>query len=718
MKKLTFFISIILTSVYSVHGQKEFKYPSAPKDSAVDVYFNEEIKDPYQWMEDPSDPRLILWLEDQDKFTNKISNGHSRIWQLRSQISAMYAGVRREKVDGYKKRDKEYLSKYVFDRKIRNDKKSHNLLYKLRGAGNYNILMKAKDYINDKDDKIDYTTINVNEDKDLALVTISINGSDWNTGYIFDLKTQQKLPYVLQNLKGSNTSWVENTLYYDAYDAPTEGRALLDKAKGQKLFKIEIGTDSLPELIYTNPDPSGINPFSFSVQNNKLFLYHYLNVRNTTYKAISFADLDAPNFFTQNFLIYPNNKSIYMNIEHIAGDSVWLNTNWNAPNGKVLLANLNAFNKLTEFVSQYDIVLKNINPLGKNKLALIYSKNGQNIVLVYNYQGELLKRIDFPKGKKVRYFYEKEDIPQTTFAISSFYHPSLHYQISLDNLEYEPIESLTVPYDVEELETRYITYPSKDGTEVSMYITCKKDVKLNGKNPVMLYGYGGYGNTVEPFYNQSNALFIAHGGILAVPNVRGGGAKGSNWALDGRRLNKQNAIDDFIGAAEYLINEKYTENNRLMASGSSHGGLLVTAAMVQRPELFKAVIAEAGPYDMLRFNKYTIGGVSLNINEFGTPENEKDFQNLKSYSPLHNINRNTQYPNLLLLTGGSDDRVPPFHSYKFIAALQEKASTKSLYTLYVTSGAGHGGSLTQRDFEDKLLFKYYFIFDNLDIDFY
>lgn len=205
---------------------------------------------------------------------------------------------------------------------------------------------------------------------------------------------------------------------------------------------------------------------------------------------------------------------------------------------------------------------------------------------------------------------------------------------------------------------------------------------------------------------------------LLVPNVRGGGAKGSNWAMAGRRLNKQNAINDFISAAEYLIKEKYTQPEKIVANGASHGGLLVTAAMIQRPELFKAVIAEAGPYDMLRFNHYTVGGVNTNLLEFGAPNNQDDYQNLRSYSPLHNIKENVKYPNLLLITGDSDDRVPPLHSYKFMASLQAKADKTGLYTLYVTKGAGHGGALTQTDFEDLLLFKYYFLFDNLKIDFY
>lgn len=585
MKKLII-LGAIIGLISSAFGQREFNYPPATKDTTTNIYFGDKISDPYQWMEDPNDPRLLTWLKEQQAFTKKIANKQTRKWELRAQLSSMYNKVEREQTKSYKERDQKFTSKYDFDEKSTNNSKTSDLVFKHRDQDNYKLLIKAKEYIKQKGDKLDYVSIIVNEERDLAVVALSINGSDWTTGYVFNLKDGQKLPYVLNNLKSSSLDWFDNTLYFDAYEAPLKGRELLDRAKGQKLYRLEIGKDSLPELIYTNPDTTGINSFRFTIWDSKLFIYHHLKSRNTIYKAISCADLNTTAFFPKNFLIYPNQENLYLSIEHISSDSVWLITNWDAPNGKVLLADLNIPNKLTEFVPQYDIFLEDVSPLGKNKLALVYLHDGQNIALVYNYQGELLKKIDFPKGKRLRYFYETEDVTHTKFSVSSFFHPSLLYQISLQDLDFIPVEALTVPYNVSELETRYVSYPSKDGTEVSMYITCKKDLKLNGKNPVMLYGYGGYGVVVEPFYEPSIALFIAHGGILAVPNIRGGGAKGSNWASSGRRLNKQNSIDDFIGAAEYLIKEKYTQPQKMVASGASHGGLLVTAAMLQRPEFF------------------------------------------------------------------------------------------------------------------------------------
>ncbi len=715
MTKKIISFTIIILLLNNIYGQKKYNYPIATADTIVDNYFGTKIIDPYRWMENPNDPRLVVWLSEQEKFCTMVAKKQTRVWELRSQIASMYNDVYRKKTSNYKIRDEKFTSKYDFKVDINNNSKSGNLMYKNTDQTNYRLLIKASDIVNLKNSKIEYTSKIVNNQNGLAVVTISVNGSDWNTGYLFDLTTGKQLPIVLNNLKGPDICWHNNTLYFDAYNAPVKGRERFDKAGGQKLYKLVVGTDTLPQLIYTNTDTTGTNNFSFNIFNDKLFIYHFINLKGTYYKTISCASLNSVNFFPKNFLVYPNLESVNLSVVHTSNDSVWLLTNWNAPNRMLLLANVNVPNKVSEFVPEYDMVLEKVNKLGKNKLALVYLQNGQNIVLVYDFKGKLLKKFDFPKGKKVNYFYDGYDVEHTHFTVSSFYHPELLYQLSLTDLTFKPAEALTVPYDVTNIETRYVLYKSADGTQVPMYVTCKKDIILNGKNPVMLYVYGGYGRVVEPFFDESITLFIAHGGVLAVPNVRGSDVHGTNWAIDGRRLKKQNAIDDLIAAAEYLINENYTQPEKIVASGASHGGLMVAAAMVQRPALFKAVIAEAGVYDMLRFSNYTVGGVNTNIVEFGVPDNKTDFDNLFSYSPLHNIKNNVKYPNLLLITGDSDDRVPPMHSYKFIATIQNNADKSGLYTLFVTKGAGHRGSLTQTDFEEMLLFKYYFIFDNLDI---
>ena len=716
---MKYFASLLfILSGMNIYCQKTFDYPVARKDSTTNIYFQETIEDPYQWMENPDHPDLQNWLEEQEKLTKAQSSKQTRVWDLRSQIASMYHNVRREKTDDYTELDAKFEAKFDTKTDWNPYTGSMDFLYKFKDKKNWKKLISGKDLSENKTDHILYGSMSINESENLLAIAVSLNGSDWAKGYVYDLTTGTQFPYVLENIRtGANFEWNGRDLYYPAYDKPERGRELLDKAKGQVLYKLSLKeTQATPETVYKNPDTTGTNGFRYDIENEQLRLYHSIKSRGTWYRAISIADLKKENFQPRRFLVYPSDDKTELKIIHTKNDSIFLRTNIGAPNGKVLLANLNTPNKLSEFIPEYDINLHYVNKLGKDKLACVYRKDGQNIALIYNMQGELLRKIDFPKGKKLNEFYEESDEAEiTNFSISSFYHPKTQYQLNLNTLEFKPTESLSVPYDIENLETRYVTYTSKDGTEIDMYITCEKNTVLDGNNPVLMYGYGGYGKTVEPFFKNTTGLLLAHGGIMAVPNIRGGGANGSDWAAAGRRLNKQKAIEDFIAAGEYLINNKYTSPDKLVISGGSHGALLVEASAIQRPDLFKAVIAEAGPYDMLRFNLFTVGGVSLNLNEFGSPDNPKDFKNLKAYSPLHNITKGKRYPNTLLITGDTDDRVPPLHTYKFLAKLQELGDPTGLYHLYITPGSGHGGALAPDDYFDKTLYQYYFMFDQMGI---
>lgn len=714
----SYFCLIFLALGISSIAQKTYEYPLALKDSTFNTYFDEVIADPYQWMENADDPRLEEWLDDQQRIIKRESRQQKHFYDLRAQLVNMFR-VRREKTDDYVASENKKKKKYDFKFEWNSYTGSRDLLYKLADDKNWKKLIRGKDFLENKDDKLQYQESVYSENENLGVFPISMNGSDWAKAYIFDLTTGTQFPYVIENIRtGANFNWRGRELYYTAYDEPVKGRELLDKPTGQALYKLEIkDLDARPELLYKNPDTTGTRDFGYSIKNDRLRLYHYINSRGTWYNSIAIADLNKDRFQPQGFMVYPAEDGMELYITHTKNDTVFLQTNIGAPNGKVLIGDINKPNELAEFIPEYDIDLQYVNKLGKDKLACVYLSEGQNIALIFNMKGELLRKIDFPKGKKLNYFYENSDeAERTSFSISSFFHPRTWYQLDLNTLDFKPSQSLSVPYRVEDLETRYVTYTSKDGTKIPMYITCKKGTVLDGNNPVLLYGYGGYGKIVEPTFDQATGLLLAHGGILAVPNVRGGGAKGSDWALAGRRLNKKKAIEDFIAAGEYLIQQKYTSSDKLVIKGGSHGALLAEAAATQRPELFKAVIAEAGPYDMLRFSLYTVGGVDTNINEFGQPDTEEDYKNLKSYSPLHQLKEGVRYPNTLLLTGDSDDRVPPHHSYKFLAKLQEVGDPAGLYQLYLTPGSGHGGALSREDIVEKLMFEYYFLFEQLEIE--
>lgn len=721
-KVLSFLLLVIFfTNSYS---QKTNKYPTAPKDSTFNIYFETKIDDPYQWMENPNDPRLTDWLTAQKKITDKQDRQQIHKESLLRQIVSIYKNSDSELKDDYV--EKKNKSKILFEFKYESADydKTQDLLYRPKGQGNtYKYLVKIKNFSKNKNDKVVITNQTLSPKYNLTAIEMSHNGSDWREVYFFDLFTGKQLTDTLLYLRiDSKIIWDDEGVYYDRYNKPIEGRELLDKAKGQALYYHKIGTKQSDDiLIYQNPDQEGTNYFSYFKQDStKLIFYHFLKSRGVVYKAISYATLNpSKTFFLKNFLLYPNTDSINFFVEKIIENTAYLKTTWGAPNGKVIKADINQLNKMEEFIPEFDCPLREVNRLGKDKIACTYRNNGQFKVLIYNFNGVLLKSIDFPVGKSLHNFYENDSTAEyTDFCLSSFYHPNIWYQLSLSDLSFKPRETIWVPYDAKKLETRYVNYKSKDGTEIPMYITCRKDIKLDGTNPTLLYGYGGYGITIEPSFDETTTLWLLHGGILAIPNIRGGGAEASDWAKEGRRLKKQNAIDDFIAAAEYLIKEQYTNPEKLAIKGGSHGGMLVGASITQRPELFKAAIAEAGALDMLRSENFTAGSVNTNIEEFGTTTNQEDFVNIKSYSPYHNIKEGTIYPNLLLITGDKDDRVPPFHSYKFLARLQEKANPQSLYHLYTVPGSGHGGALTDEDFTKKVIFENYFLFDQLGLKFW
>ncbi|WP_282035845.1 prolyl oligopeptidase family serine peptidase [Saccharicrinis aurantiacus] len=718
MKLLTYCL-ITLSLCANINAQKTYQYPKAFKDSSVvNTYFGDEVADPYQWMENPNDLHINAWLEEQDKLAKKVQSQQTNARYLDRQIqSILFDG---QTIEKNKKSKKD--TTYQFTLETIQLNKSPNLRYKKGDMGTYKTLMRGKDYVSNKDDNILYRDMLVNKANTIVAITTSINGDDWVTVYFFDLKTGKRLADELHHLRsGSTLYWGKSGLYYDAFNKPKEGQEHLDLATGQKLFHHTMGTSqSSDPVLFINPDKNDQNNFSFSGISDRLFIKRYQYVNNKIFQSHAFANDSIENFSIKDFIIFPNKNNTLVSIEEVIGDTVLLKTNIEAPNWRIMKANINTLNDVKEIIPEYDVTLKNVNYLKSNRLACTYIKNAESFVMIFDLSGQLLKKMDFPVGKTVNFISnEDEENPKyAKYIVSSFYHPPLTFKISLEMLKTEAEETLFLPYNVNRIETRYVLYKSKDGTEIPMYITCLKNTKLNGKNPTLIYGYGGYGTTISPRYDAWKTAWIINGGILAVPNIRGGGALGSDWALQGRGVNKQNTIDDFIASAEYLSSEGYTNASKIAINGKSHGGLLVAAAFTQRPDLFKAVVAEAGPYDMLRCSKFTVGQASTNLIEFGNVTDSLEYKALSNYSPLHQIKEDTVYPNVLLITGDSDDRVPPLHSYKFLATLQEKGSPKSQYVMYRTHGAGHNGGLTYTDRNITQLLKYCFLYKQLNLRYY
>ncbi len=722
MNYLRFFV-FFTGSVCLIHAAscQLYEYPNVPKDPTENIYFNDTVSDPYQWMENANDPRLSSWLLNQKKISKKFRRKQKNEEDLKARLSGIYSFTSSTASSNYVKEKRMDSSKYVFKRQAKFDNQTPDLLYKIRNDKEYKTLVKIKNHKLDKNDNPIIAEWSVSEENDLLAVQIAHNGVDWRETFFYNLSDGKLLKDTLVNLRSTSfLIWYGRGVYYSSFEKRTTSNESLELPRGERLKYHEIGTKAADDpVVYYNQDTTGANPLVFHyLGGKKVFISHPLLVKKKLYKALGYFDLNASqSFLLHDIVAIPKNDDSNFKPELIIGDSVIISTDWNSPNRRVLIANLNQLNTFREFIPEYDMTLLEINRFGKNKVACIYQKEDRNYVTINSIDGKEIKLLSFPKGKKVNSFYENDTTKKySDFYVSAFYHPNLWYQISLDDFTAKPSENVIIPYDHSKIETRYIKYKSTDGTEIPMYITCLKSIKLNKKNPTLIYGYGGYGNTISPVFNKEHLLWVLKGGVLAIPSVRGGGAKGSAWSQMGRRLNKQNAINDFISAAEYLVESKYTNPQRIASNGGSHGGMLVTAAAIQRPDLFHSVIAESGPYDMLRFEQFTVGGISANLNEFGTTANRTDYENLKSYSPLHNIKEGVKYPNFLLITGDSDDRVPPLHSFKFLATLQEKAANSSLYQIYVIPDAGHQGALTNEDWVDKILFKYSYLYSQLGVE--
>jgi prolyl oligopeptidase len=715
MKHLVFFLSVI---IHLAAMAQPYKYPIAIKDSTVDSYHGTEVKDPYRWMEDLKDPRLNLWLEEQKKFTKRQQKNLKLEDLIHRELASFYFEIDYSEIDSV--RLEKTKTKYRFRYHRSNYNSPPDLQLKGPDHVGYKTVFRTREFAINKDENVEVSDYKVNEDLEKLFVLVNRDGSDWREAYFFNLSKGIEITDTLENLRlGSNITWVNGGVIYDAYKKPEQHNLLRETSSHQALYYHRFGTSQIDDvLLYRNPDTTGNNMFTAKkLDENRLYMDYNIYSRGIKYNALGFADISKPeSIYFRNFLVYPDNSELEYRREFIQGDTIFLWTNQHAPNGKLVATNINQKNKLFEIVPESYLLLDHCNPLG-DKLACVYKEDRSQRVIFYDSKGNFIKLAEVEAGQKINYLYEFErKARRTEISISSFFAPDIWYWLNLDDLSLSPSQKISVPYDPTGFQTELVYYNSTLGAEVPMFITYKKGMKKKGSNPTLLHVYGGYGITKEPKFDRDLALWISKGGVYAVAGIRGGGAKGEEWHEQGKGILKVNTIDDINNAAEYLIDEGFTNPGRLGLMGASHGGMVVAAAAIKRPELYKIVVSEAGPHDMLRFGKYTIGKRNANLREFGDVAIKREFDTIYSYSPLHNIIEGEKYPNMLLITGESDERVPPFHSYKLLARLQDKASKDGLYQLYIIPNAGHFGATSANESTDYLRFKYHYLFYHLELD--
>ncbi|CAD5951587.1 Prolyl endopeptidase [Planktothrix agardhii] len=663
-----------------------FSYPQTRKSDQVDNYHGVTVADPYRWLEDLDSEETASWVEAQNAVTFGYLNQIPAKETIKQRLTQLW---------DYEKYGIPFKqgNRYFY---FKNDGlQNQSILYVLDSLDAEPEVLLDPNILSD-DGTVALSGISISEDGNLMAYGLSTSGSDWQEWKVRDINTKEDLSDHLKWVKFSGASWTHDHqgFYYSRYDQPQDGKPLEEINYFQKLYYHHLGTDQSEDtLIYERPDHKEWGFNGFVTEDGK---YLIISVwKGTESKNLVFyQDLTQPN--TEVIELISEFEASYSFIDY-QGDIFWFTTDLDASRSRVIAIDINT--KIpTEIIPEAPETLEGVNILN-NQFIADYLKDAHTQMKIFNLDGSFVREIELPGIGSVGGFGGKRYDAETFYSYTSFTAPNTIYRYNLITGESTIYRQAQVDFNPDDYETQQIFYPSKDGTLIPMFITAKKGVELNGNNPTILYGYGGFNISLTPSFSISRLVWLEMGGVYAIANLRGGGEYGENWHQAGTKLKKQNVFDDFICAAEWLIENRYTSAEKLAIMGGSNGGLLVGACMIQRPDLFAAVLPAVGVLDMLRFHKFTIGWAWCS--DYGSPENPEEFQALYAYSPLHNLKPGTAYPATLITTGDHDDRVVPAHSFKFASALQEHHIGENPVLIRIETKAGHGaGKPTDKVIEE------------------
>lgn len=686
MKKIIFplicfaFIACNNNKKEEKNTQKEItlNYPKTKKVDTVNTYFGTEVKDPYRWLENDRSEETEAWVKAQNEVTFDYLSQIPYRDTLKNRLSELW---NYEKVGApYKEGNYTYFSK--------NDGlQNQYVIYRYKTGQDPST---AEVFLDPNKFSEDGTTslggMSFSKDGKTLAYSISEGGSDWRKVLIMNAETKEIMEDTLVDIKFSGLSWKSNEgFFYSSYDKP-EGSELSAKTDQHKLYYHKLGTPQKEDkLIFGGTEAEKHRYVGGNVSEDNRFLTITAST-STSGNKLFLKDLSQPN--SELKTIIGNTETDTYLIEN-KGSKLFLVTNKNAPNKKIVT--VDAKNPTPE--NWKDFILETENVLspstGGGYFFTEYMKDAVSIVKQYDYEGNLVREVDLPGIGSVGGFGTKKDEKELYYSFTNYITPGSIYKYNIENGTSELYRKPKIDFNTEEYESKQVFYTSKDGTKIPMIITHKKGIELNGKNPTILYGYGGFNISLTPSFSIANAVWMEQGGIYAVPNLRGGGEYGKKWHDAGIKQKKQNVFDDFIAAAEYLIENNYTSSDYLAIRGGSNGGLLVGATMTQRPKLMKVALPAVGVLDMLRYHTFTAGAGWAY--DYGTAEDSKEmFDYLYNYSPVHNVEKGTEYPATLVTTGDHDDRVVPAHSFKFAAELQEKQAGENPVLIRIETNAGHG----------------------------
>ena len=650
-------------------------YPETKKVDTVDNYFGTKIADPYRWLENDTTAETADWVESQNKvtqnylsqipFRDKIKDRLTEIWNY-EKISAPY-----------RKGDNYFYSK-------NNGLQNQAVIYFKKGLNGEEKVFLDPNKLSE-DGTVALSGLSFSNNHKYAAYTIARSGSDWNEIYVIDIEKGTKTTDEIKWVKFSGAAWQGDGFYYSRYDEPKGVSELSNQNQYQKVYYHKIGEDQSKDVLVYEDKNHPLRYFGASVTEDEKYLLIY-GSEGTSGTEILYKDLSKSNSKIEVLLKgFDFNYTIIDNI----GDQFIVLMDNGAPKYRVVAIDPknNSSEKCKVIIPEQEELLEGVHLAG-GKLFASYLKDASSKIIEYNIDGTKVRDLELPGIGTISFAESNKDDASCFYSFTNFTTPGTIYQLDIASGKSTLYTKPNFKINTDDYETKQIWFNSKDGTKIPMFVVHKKGIQLDGNNPLMLYGYGGFNISLTPSFSVSNMYFLEQGGIYAQVSLRGGGEYGEDWHKAGMLSKKQNVFDDFIGAAEFLIKEKYTNASKLAISGRSNGGLLVGACMTQRPDLFKVALPGVGVLDMLRYHKFTIGwGWAV---EYGSSDKKDQFEYLLKYSPLHNVKDSVSYPATLITTADHDDRVVPAHSFKFAATLQEKHKGENPILIRIDAKAGHG----------------------------
>lgn len=664
-------------------------YPETRRDPVVETLHGTEVVDPYRWLENDRSEETAAWVEAQNEVTFGYLESIPGRDAIRKRLTELYDNER------YGVPFKAG-NRYFF---TRNDGlQNQSVLYTCTSLdGEPTVLLDPNTL--SKDGTVALSGYRVSDDGSLLAYAISRSGSDWKEWHVRDVGAGLDHPEVVKWSKFSGASWSKDNrgFYYSRYAEPDEGDELKGANLNMKVYYHRLGTQQEDDrLVYERPDHPKWGLSAWPTEDGEYLVIEAWE-GSANHNGLFYRDLSQEEAPVVELL-----KDFDARYDFIGSDGplFWIETDLEAPRGRVIQIDLRkpAKEHWKTLIAQSLDTLRSVNVVG-DQFICSYMHDAHSLVRRYALDGSGLGEVELPGLGSVWGFSGRREHRETFYSFNSYTAPPTVFRFDLDTRTSAVHHQPKTAFDPAKFETRQVFYASKDGTQVPMCIVSRKGLERDGTNPTLLYGYGGFNISLLPSFSTSLIAWLELGGVYAVPNLRGGGEYGEAWHQAGKLHNKQTVFDDFIAAAEWLIENDYTSRSKLAISGGSNGGLLVGACMTQRPELFQAALPAVGVLDMLRFHKFTIGWAWTK--EYGSPDDPDDFAVLRAYSPYHNLHHGTRYPSTLITTGDHDDRVVPAHSFKFAAALQRAHRGDNPVLIRIETKAGHGaGKPTEKRIEE------------------